>query len=157
MTDNIEVIEMGIEASELLSEMHVSSFANLPEQVWSKNDFQEILSITGTKAQVICQSEIPFGFILLREMANEVEIITFCILPKWCNKGYATFLLEWVIKKLQLQITKRLFLEVRANNDAAIALYKKCSFKIIGRRKGYYNNHKSAKIDALVMQCDLIV
>jgi len=157
MTDKIEVIEIGIEGAELLREIHGAVFAKLPEQAWSKNDFQDMFSIMGTKAYVMSENKIPVGFILLREVMGEVEIITFCILPKWRNKGYATFLLEWIIKKLQLQSIKRLFLEVREDNDAAIALYNKCSFKAIGRRKGYYNNHKGGKIDALVMQCDLIV
>ncbi len=64
-------------------------------------------------------------------------------------------LLEWIGKRLQTQSFKRLFLEVRENNEAAIRLYKKCSFKIIGRRKGYYNSSREEKADALVMQNEL--
>ena len=57
---------------------------------------------------------------------------------------------------MQPRSIKRLFLEVRENNDAAIKLYKKCSFKTIGRRKGYYSSHQADNIDALVMQYQLI-
>ncbi|MDG1996670.1 MAG: GNAT family N-acetyltransferase, partial [Emcibacteraceae bacterium] len=64
-------------------------------------------------------------------------------------------LLEWIIKDLQGNSFEKIFLEVRENNVAAIRLYKKNSFDIIGRRIGYYQINKHQKIDALVMQCDL--
>ncbi len=153
----LEIREFGEEGAELLSSMHNTVFKNLPEQSWSENEFRDIFSINGTKSYVISRYGEPVGFILLRAIAKEVEIITFCMLPKWCNNGYATYLLEQIIKKLQLQSIKRLFLEVRENNDAATRLYNKCSFKVVGRRKGYYNNHPGSKIDALVMQRQLIV
>ncbi len=153
----IDIGEVGIESAELLSEIHFSVFENLAEQAWSKKEFQDLFSIKGTQAYVICLKSNPIGFALLREVAKEVEIITFCILPNWGNNGYATLLLEWIINKLQLQSFKQLFLEVRENNVVAIKLYEKCDFKQVGRRKGYYDNHQGGKLDALVMQCDLIV
>ena len=153
----LEIKEFGEEGVELLSSMHKIGFKNQPEQSWAENEFREVFSINGTKSYVVSRGGEPIGFVLLRIIAEEVEIITFCMLPKWCNNGYSTYLLEQIIKKLQLQSIKRLFLEVRENNDAAIRLYNKCSFKVIGRRTGYYNNHLGSKIDALVMQRQLIV
>ena len=152
----INISQVGIEFSDLLSQMHDISFDGLPEQSWSKDDFRKMLEITGTNAYVVDLHEQPIGFILVREAVDEAEIITFCILPKWCNNGYATLLLEWLIRKLQQRCFNRLFLEVRENNEAAIRVYKKCSFKIVGRRTGYYKNHNKGNIDALVMQVDII-
>ena len=130
----INISQVGIEFSDLLSQMHDISFDGLPEQSWSKDDFRKMLEITGTNAYVVDLHEQPIGFILVREAVDEAEIITFCMLPKWCNNGYATLLLEWLIRKLQQRCFNRLFLEVRENNEAAIRVYKKCSFKVVGRR-----------------------
>ncbi|MBT5072910.1 MAG: ribosomal protein S18-alanine N-acetyltransferase [Kordiimonadaceae bacterium] len=157
MTDaaNITIDEMTVEGAELLASVHEICFENSPEQAWQKHEFQSLFNVTGTISYVMSINGQPIGFILVREILDEAEILTFCILPKWCNNGYATYLLEWIIKKLQLQSFKRLFLEVRENNDAAIKLYKKCTFKVIGRRKGYYRGHQGDKIDALVMHYEL--
>ncbi len=43
-------------------------------------------------------------------------------------------------------IKKNIFLEVRENNTAAIALYKKIGFKQTTIRKKYYRNGDNAKI-----------
>ena len=151
----ITVVKMGQEGSELLAGIYARAFKNSPEQHLGIKEFQSLFAITGTVSYVICRDDMPIGFILLRTLVDEAEIITFCILPKWCKNGYATYLLEWIINSLQQQSVKRLFLEVRENNEAAIRLYDKCSFKIIGRRTGYYRGHQGENIDALVMQIQL--
>ena len=153
---DISISEAGPSHSFLLAEIYEQSFKGAPEQSWSQSDINRLLEVPGTKAIIISYHDVPIGFSIIREIIDEAEIITFCILPNWCNNGYATLLLEWIINKLQLRSFKRLFLEVRENNEAAINLYKKCSFTIIGRRKGYYNSSQSENEDALVMQCSLI-
>ncbi|MBL4602360.1 MAG: ribosomal protein S18-alanine N-acetyltransferase [Emcibacteraceae bacterium] len=154
--ENVAIIQMGIEGAELLSEIYAEAFKKTPEQQWGKEAFCDFYSISGTIGYVIKEKEQPIGFLLLRKIIDEAEIITFCILPKWCQNGYGKYLLEWVIDELQQQSIKRFFLEVRENNDAAVRLYNKCSFEIIGRRKGYYKGHQNGNIDALVMQLRLI-
>jgi len=152
----ITVVEMGTESTELLSQIYKEAFRGSPEQQWGIKELGELLAISGTSSFVICHEGVPIGFAVIRLFADEGEIITFCILPNWCKNGYATLLLEWIIDAVQLQSIKRLFLEVRENNGAAIKLYKKGSFKTIGRRKGYYSSHQAENIDALVMQYQLI-
>lgn len=157
MNDQLDIIELGVAGVDLLGNIHRMSFEKMPEQVWTINEFKELFSVAGTTSYVINKAGEPIGFILIRKVIEEAEIITFCILPKYCKNGYATLLLEWVIRELQRQSVKRFFLEVRENNSAAIRLYEKCSFEIIARRKDYYNNHCEKQIDALVMECRLIV
>lgn len=153
---NVTVEQMGGEGVKLLSSIYNQAFKDAPEQEWDHKTFQNIFEFSGTTSYVICLGDQPIGFSIIRTVLDEAEIITFCILPKWGKNGYATHLLEWIIDTLQMQSIKRLFLEVRNNNDAALRLYKKCSFKIIGRREGYYQSHQGDKIDALVMQIQLI-
>ncbi len=149
------VKEAGIEAVPYLAEIYQLSFNPEEAQIWSEQDLVTLMKVPGTKVYVAIVEEEPVGFSMIREVVDEAEIITFCILPNKCNNGYATLLLEWIIKRLQMQSFKRLFLEVRENNISAIRLYNKCSFENIGRRKGYYNSSRKNSVDALVMQIKL--
>lgn len=152
----VEILKIREEGSALISELHSNAFRNSAEQNWSDQAFKEMFSVKGTVCYLIKRDELPLGFGFIRQVAGEAEIITFCILPNECKNGYATLLLEWIIKDLQRQSIKRLFLEVRENNDAALGLYKKCSFDTIGRRKGYYSNQHGENTDAIVMHLVLI-
>lgn len=154
-TGDINIISVNECASEILSEIHHAAFQDAPEQSWMPDEFNSMFSVPGTEGFVIQLGENPIGFALTRTVLDEAEIITFCILPNHTKSGYATVLLEQVVKELQQRSLKRLFLEVRENNDAAIRLYKKCHFDIIGRRTGYYHNRQGQKTDAIVMQRDL--
>jgi ribosomal-protein-alanine N-acetyltransferase len=49
---------------------------------------------------------------------------------------------------------RRVFLEVRASNAAALALYRSAGFVDIGLRRGYYRNAGGGE-DAITMACDL--
>jgi ribosomal-protein-alanine N-acetyltransferase len=48
----------------------------------------------------------------------------------------------------------RVFLEVRASNVAALALYHSAGFIRIGVRRGYYQNASGSE-DAITMACEL--
>jgi [ribosomal protein S18]-alanine N-acetyltransferase len=54
-----------------------------------------------------------------------------------------------------VQELRKIFLEVRVSNAAAIALYRASGFVEIGRRRGYYQN-TNGREDALLMACELI-
>lgn len=153
--ENLKIHQLNIAGADILAEIYHLAFQNMQEQVWDAQTFKELFEIEGTSSYILEKNTQPLGFIMLRKLHDEVEIITFCILPKWCNNGYATFLLEWMIRRLQKQKIKRVFLEVRENNEAAKKLYNKCCFRKVGRRAGYYNNLDGKKIDALVMQLEL--
>jgi len=47
----------------------------------------------------------------------------------------------------------RVFLEVRASNAAALALYRSAGFREIGVRRGYYQNANGSE-DAITMACN---
>lgn len=152
---DISVSKIGLSASKVMSDIHLKSFCDELDKAWSEDEIISLFDIPNTNGYVLSVSNNPCGFAIIREVIDEAEIITFCILPKQCNNGYATLLLEWIIKDLQSNSFGKIFLEVRESNVAAIRLYEKCAFDIIGRRKGYYQINTHQTIDALVMQCDL--
>jgi ribosomal protein S18 acetylase RimI-like enzyme len=51
---------------------------------------------------------------------------------------------------------QKIFLEVRAGNEPAIALYERMGYQRVGIRKAYYPIHEGQREDALVMMKELM-
>ncbi|WP_114451478.1 ribosomal protein S18-alanine N-acetyltransferase [Halopolyspora algeriensis] len=67
----------------------------------------------------------------------EAEIHTIAVDPEYRRQGIGRALLRGLLSKAD-EWRARTFLEVRTDNDAAIALYREHGFEIVGLRKRYY-------------------
>lgn len=92
------------------------------------------------------------GFIAARLVAGELHINNVAVRRECRRLGMARGLLEKTIKEAARRGAHAAFLEVRAGNEAAQALYSRCGFRVAGRRAAYYT-HPSE--DALVMNLSL--
>jgi ribosomal-protein-alanine acetyltransferase len=79
------------------------------------------------------------GFVFTRIAADEVEILNLAVLPDRRRRGIASQLIERALDHAKASGAARAYLEVRASNGAAIALYSKCGFAHAGRRARYYS------------------
>ncbi len=81
------------------------------------------------------------GYICVRTILDETQILNLAVLPLFRRRGIGTMLLRDVLKELSMsQLDKKhLTLEVRESNRAAIELYEKFNFKLKGKRIGYYS------------------
>lgn len=95
------------------------------------------------------------GFALLRLAADEAELLTIVVAPKWRGNGVGAALVRAMMDDLLMTPVTRLFLEVEDANTAAIALYKGFGFAQVATRKGYYTKAGGAPATALVMRCEL--
>ncbi|MFI3261141.1 MAG: N-acetyltransferase [bacterium] len=88
------------------------------------------------------ENNINMGFIIINKIEDEIEIIDIAVEEKYRNKKIGLKLCDFII-----QINEgKFFLEVNVNNTAAIGLYKKMKFNIIGKRDKYYQNGDDAYI-----------
>ena len=87
------------------------------------------------------------GYAGLQVVLDEGYIANIAVDPKWRRQGLAGELLEVYCRFAQAHLAF-LTLEVRASNEAAIALYVKHGFVQAGVRKNYYQDPKE---DALIM------
>ena len=85
--------------------------------------------------------EQPLGFILLRAIAGEAEIISIGVPPKARRRGIGRRLLEAALAAAAAAGAERLFLEVAADNWQALALYLSYDFTEVGRRPNYYQRN----------------
>jgi len=88
------------------------------------------------------------GFILIRIVYDQAEVLTLAVHPDTRRLGVARRLLDAVNIALKSGTVKSLFLEVAEDNLAAIALYKASNFEAFGRRPAYYKR-KDGRVAAL--------
>lgn len=147
-------IEPGaVRDAEAVARLHALGFY----RGWPREEFAAYLADTAaTPAFVACDAKRRIaGFAMLRLAADEAELLTIAVEPKWRGKGVGAALLRAAFEDLMMSPARRLFLEVAADNLAAIALYRGHGFAEIGRRKGYYPRSDGAPATALVMSRDL--
>ncbi|MBN2759418.1 MAG: ribosomal protein S18-alanine N-acetyltransferase [Rhodobacteraceae bacterium] len=94
----------------------------------------------------------PDGFILLRVVLDEAEILTFAVAPVAQGQGLGTALLQEAMAQARVRGVRRIFLEVAADNDPARALYRRAGFVQAGLRRGYYPRSGRTAIDALLLE-----
>ena len=92
------------------------------------------------------------GYIVGRLVADELHINNFAVREAYRRYGIATALLFRVLQEAKRYHALRAFLEVRAGNTAAQALYERCGFTVVGRRRNYYSNPRD---DALIMTAEM--
>jgi len=129
----------------VLAKMHGLCF----EKGWTEQAFSSLLCLPTTQGFLNHE-----GFILCSVCRDEAEILTVGVLPSSRRKKVATRLLECLCLSLKEQKIKTIFLDVDAQNEAAISLYTKSGFEQISVRKDYYAVGLE-KHDALVFKKNL--
>lgn len=83
---------------------------------------------------------------------DDAQIMTIGVAPASQRRGIATALMDRLVAAARAQGARRILLEVRVDNEPALALYRRFGFERIGLRKRYY---QPGGIDAYVMALDL--
>ena len=95
------------------------------------------------------------AFALFSVAADEAELLTIAVHPDHRRKGLARALLGAAKADLRTSGATTVHLEVAADNDAAIALYRKLGFSVSGTRRAYYQRPEGERVDAVMMFVDL--
>ncbi len=132
--------------AEIASALHATSF----DAPWDSGEFGQLLAQPGV-AGLMWAAPVPQGFILIRAVADEAEILTLAVTPAHRRQGVAAGLLTEACRMLRAGGTHRLFLEVAEDNLPARRLYEAHGFETTGRRSRYYARPDGANVDALVM------
>ena len=131
-----------------MSALHRTAFA--PERGWSATEFAELL-----QNPMVQLHQRPQGFALSRTVAGESELLTLAVEPAHQRRGLGKQLvLGWLTGVSDR--AEVAFLEVAADNHAALALYKATGFAQSGLRHGYYARKSGAFADAVLMRKDLM-
>jgi len=120
-------------------------------EAWSGSQLIGFLALPGTLLGLAHDGDEPVGFCVSQTIGHEAELMLLGVLPSHRRKGVAKRLLQGLINQLIKAGVKRLFLEMRTDNQEAFALYTEFGFKKIGLRKAYYRNASGHCRDAVTM------
>ena len=129
-----------------LAALHAQAFP----ASWSATDFAGLLGQEGAFALLD-----DHGFILMRAVAGEAEILTLAVRPDARRSGVGKRLVQAGLSHAKRHGAAEAFLEVAADNQAALGLYARAGFKPAGLRRGYYARPGAAPVDGLLLRCDL--
>lgn len=94
------------------------------------------------------------GYAILMPGVDEAELLNIGVVSAEQRKGLGRAMLAEMLAAAREKNMRRVFLEVRPSNIAAIALYRSAGFSETGMRRGYYQDANGSE-DALVMACEL--
>lgn len=78
------------------------------------------------------------GFIVLRELWEEMEVLDVAVCHIMRNRGLGRLLMNYAIDMARAHGMTQLILEVRESNESARHLYESLGFEWVGKRDYYY-------------------
>lgn len=115
---------------------------------WPREGFEFELECPESLFFVAADGDALAGFAILRTAYEEGELFNIAVDTVCRRRGVGRQLLDTVLYEAARKEVKTVFLEVRASNEAAKALYLSRGFEAVGLRRGYYDKPKE---DAIVM------
>ena len=107
--------------------------------LWSSESLLQLAS-ADPAAWVVELSAVLVGFLIGRIAADEFEILNMAVSRAHRQSGIGSKLLESALEFSRIAGSARAYLEVRASNEPAIALYARHGFTECGRRAQYYRD-----------------
>ena len=120
---------------------------------WGRLSFEGKLRSRNARNYAAKSTEVKTGgqviaYAFWHLAVDEMHVLKVAVAPAWRGQKIASRLLERCFTLSVEQGAKSAHLEVRPSNIAAIELYQKLGFELVGRRPKYYTDSKE---DALLM------
>ena len=141
---------------DLLEVCQIEGLSDL--SAWGWDAYHKELEVAPETVMLVARLNPPIdgielaGFIVARVFSGELHINNVAVRPEFQRLHLGMKLLQRTIVQAKERGAVVAHLEVRANNEAAQGLYRRCGFKAVGRRKRYYRNPTE---DALLMSMSL--
>lgn len=123
--------------------------AGAVDEPWDEAAFAALLARDGA----ICEAGAD-AFALVQVAADEAELLMLATRRGARRRGAARAVLTGALDRAGAAGARRCWLEVAADNEAAVALYRRLDFASSGKRAGYYARDGN-RVDALVMVKEL--
>jgi len=120
-------------------------------EAWSSAQVSALLTMPGSWLTILRIDDVVAGFALMRAIIDEAELMLFAIDPDRRRNGNGRFLLHHVLRQAYARNVRRVFLEMRCDNQAAAMLYTSAGFIKAGRRPAYYRGENGCVRDAVTM------
>ena len=124
-----------------LEERHILALAHLElvcfSEPWSERSLREELTNPLARVWVAEQEGKTVGYAGMRCVVGEGYVNNVAVFPEYRRQGIGRALVEKLIAQAQRECAF-LSLEVRASNEAALAVYYELGFEVQGIRRDFY-------------------
>lgn len=150
---DVRIREAVLDDSRDMAAIHAGSFG----RDWSDEEFDSLLrqsTIHGFMAlkRGTLRGYRPAGFVLVRVADTDSEILTIAVHGASRGAGIGRRLMEETVRFLYREGVESLHLEVDADNEVAVNLYRSLDFETVGERTAYYAQGLPESRSALVMR-----
>ena len=135
---------------------------------WSLGNFRDSLQ-SGYPAQMLVSDVLPgesplnltatgqvlLGYLVAMRGVDEVHVLNIAVAPEYRRQGWGQVLLRALAVQSLAEGAQWVWLEARASNQPALALYRHVGFLPMGVRKQYYPAGGGLREDAVVMSLNL--
>jgi len=116
---------------------------------WTEGIFRDCLRV-GYSCWMLSGPEGVLGYGVMSMAAGECHILNLCVHPDARRRGLGRWILKHLLGIARSRSIDTAFLEVRASNRPAYALYSLEGFCEVGMRRGYYPGAQGRE-DAVIM------
>ena len=103
-----------------------------------------------SQAGTLPDGRLLLGYCVAQTVLDEVHLHNLATAQP--RQGWGRLLLQRLIESAHTQGAQMLWLEVRASNQPARALYQQAGFEAVATRRGYYPTPDGGREDALVLR-----
>jgi ribosomal-protein-alanine N-acetyltransferase len=116
---------------------------------WTREMFRwELTENPRARFFVAVAGDAFVGYIGGWTVADELQVVSLAVRPEARRRRVASRLLSHLFEQAGESV-QRAYLEVRRSNRGAIDMYERFGFRVVGVRRGYYDQPKE---DALLME-----
>ena len=112
--------------------------------LWSKKQWSNEFNKEGIKVFGLLFANLVIGICVFQVVLDEAQINYFVVNQKFRNKGFGSFLMNYIIKQCEILNINKLLLEVSCTNESAEKFYNNFEFFTVGIRKNYYKDGSDA-------------
>lgn len=127
-----------------------------PDDAWSEATLWAELAGRPRRAYLVAQDEDLLGYAGLDLAGDVADVMTIAVAPRGRGRGLGGVLLARLHELARAGGARSMMLEVRADNEAALGLYRARGYDVVRTRRGYYRVPGGGPAqDALIMRKEL--
>lgn len=144
------MVEIRLMSAADVSDVKVIEDELFPVDAWSESLFLGELAEQSVSREVAVAliADVVVGYASFRYVGKQGDINTVAVSIDQQGKGIGTALMDWLEEQATKHNVREIFLEVRSDNEPAIAMYRARDYERIDIRRNYYGS----AIDALIMR-----
>jgi len=112
--------------------------------VYRAERFNRLIAHDETVALVARANDRPVGFAVMEFGEERAHLVVLAVDPAHQRSGIARRMIQWLLKSAVTAGVTSVHVELRADNEAAFALYRSLGFSETLRVPGYYRGRETA-------------